>query len=119
MTSCVETNNASSCMLGPPSTIPPPGAVCPAIVRYGMDTCNLERFVIMPDTRKTQVRGPDASTQALKLPVPESLRFVTSMTWPPRPPIEAAPPPCAPGKAGQPDDAQATLGLGDGEGTGA
>lgn len=55
--------------------------------------------VMMPATRNTQVRGPLASMQARKLPVPESLRFVTSMIAPPRPPTAAAPPPCALGKA--------------------
>src|SRR5580658_3013926 len=53
-----------------------------------------------PATRKMQVRGPLACTQARKDPVPESFVFVTSITRPPRPPTEAAPPPAAPGKAG-------------------
>lgn len=53
----------------------------------------------MPPTRKTQVRGPEACTQARSEPVPESLRLVTSITLPPRPPVAAAPPPCAPGNA--------------------
>ena len=56
--------------------------------------------LIVPPTRKTQVRGPEAETHARRLPAPESLRLVTSMTAPPRPPTETAPPPCAPGKAG-------------------
>jgi hypothetical protein len=34
------------------------------------------------------------------------LLFVTSITTPPLPPIAAAPPPCAPGKAGQPEPLQ-------------
>src|ERR1700759_2811953 len=50
-----------------------------------------------------QVRGPLASTQARKLPLPESFRFVTSMTTPPRPPTASAPAPSAPGNAGQPE----------------
>jgi len=54
-----------------------------------------------PATRNTQVRGPVAITQARSDPVPESFVFVTSMTAPPRPPTDAAPPPCAPGKAAQ------------------
>jgi len=58
--------------------------------------------VIRPDTRKTQVLGPEASRQARKLPLPESFRFVTSITTPPRPPADSAPPPSAPGNAGQP-----------------
>jgi hypothetical protein len=54
-----------------------------------------------PDTRKTQVRGPEASMHARKLPVPESFKLVTSITAPPLPPTAAAPPPCASGNAGQ------------------
>ena len=54
---------------------------------------------MMPPTRKTQVRGPEACTQARSEPEPESLRLVTSITTPPRPPSDAAPPPCAPGNA--------------------
>jgi len=58
----------------------------------------------MPATRNTQVRAPLASTHARSEPAPESFKFVTSKTAPPRPPTEAAPPPCAPGKAGRPPD---------------
>ena len=50
-----------------------------------------------------QVRGPLASTHARKLPLPESFRFVTSITTPPRPPTASAPAPSAPGNAGQPE----------------
>src|SRR3984957_1602893 len=79
--------------------MPPPGAVCPAMVRLP----EFARIVLCgwmtPPTRKTQVRGPEVCTQARSEPVPESLRFVTSITTPPRPPREAAPPPCAPGNA--------------------
>jgi hypothetical protein len=46
-----------------------------------------------------QVRGPLASTQERSEPPPLSLRLVTSITTPPRPPTLAAPPPCAVGKA--------------------
>ena len=56
---------------------------------------------MFPPTRNTQVRGPLASTQARSDPFPESLRFVTSITTPPRPPTAAAPPPSAPGNAAQ------------------
>jgi hypothetical protein len=63
----------------------------------------------IPATRKTQVRGPLACTQARKEPVPESFVFVTSITAPPRPPTEAAPPPAAPGNAGQFDPLQEAL----------
>jgi hypothetical protein len=62
-----------------------------------------------PATRKTQVRGPLASTQARRDPVPESFVFVTSITVPPRPPAEPAPPPAAPGNAGQFEPAHDTL----------
>ena len=42
-----------------------------------------------------------AITQARSDPAPESFRLVISITTPPRPPTLAAPPPCAPGNAGQ------------------
>jgi len=54
-----------------------------------------------PATRNTQVRGPEAITQARSDPVPESFVLVTSITTPPRPPTDPAPPPCAPGNDGQ------------------
>jgi hypothetical protein len=56
---------------------------------------------MLPPTRNTQVRGPLASTHARSDPFPESFRFVTSITTPPRPPVAAAPPPSAPGNAAQ------------------
>jgi hypothetical protein len=40
--------------------------------------------------------------------------LVTSITTPPRPPTEAAPPPCAPGKAGHPEPEQVADELDDG-----
>ncbi|HSL86834.1 MAG TPA: hypothetical protein VK861_07850 [Bacteroidales bacterium] len=55
--------------------------------------------MIVPDTRKTTVLAPDSATAARRLPSPESFRFVTSITLPPRPPTEKRPPPSAPGKA--------------------
>ena len=70
------------------------------MVMYGLATVIRERGMIVPLTRKMHVRGPLASTHARRLPVPESFRFVTSMTLPPRPPLEAAPPPWASGNAG-------------------
>jgi len=82
-----------------------------------------------PDTRNTQVRGPEASMHARKLPVPESFKLVTSMTTPPRPPAAAAPPPCAPGNDGHGplqvtfeeglDEGGAGAGVGVGAGAGA
>src|ERR1700720_3730113 len=100
-TSWVETKICSPLWFGPPMTMPPPGAVCPAMVRYGLETWARDRNVITPDTRKTQVRGPEASMHARRLPVPESFKLVTSITAPPLPPTAAAPPPCASGNAGQ------------------
>ena len=52
-----------------------------------------------PATRKTHVRGPLAWMHARSEPPPLSLRLVTSITAPPRPPTLDAPPPCAPGNA--------------------
>jgi hypothetical protein len=57
------------------------------------------RTVIVPPVRKTTMRRPDASAQALKLPLPELLRLVTSQTYPPRPPSDDAPKPSAVGNA--------------------
>ena len=73
-----------------------------------------------PATRKTHVRGPLPITQARSDPTPKSFRFVTSITRPPRPPVEAEPPPCAPGKAAG-VEAGVGVGLagGGGAGTGA
>src|SRR5688572_27498390 len=79
--------------------MPPPGAVCPAIVRYGFLAMISLWVVIVPPTRNTQMRGPCAATQARRLPAPLSLRFVTSMTVPPRPPLLWVPNPSAPGNA--------------------
>jgi hypothetical protein len=84
---------------GPPR-MTSPGAVCPATVRYGLEKRkSAEVTGNNPATRNTQVRAPAAITHARSDPAPESLRLVTSMTVPPRPPTEAAPPPCAPGNA--------------------
>src|ERR1700730_15330292 len=94
-------NSASPFMSEPPIVMPPPGAVCPAMVRYGFETCNRDWFTMFPPTRNTQVLGPLASTQARSDPFPESFRFVTSITTPPRPPTDARPPPSAPGNPGQ------------------
>jgi len=46
------------------------------------------------------VRGPLASIASRSEPGPESFRFVTSKTLPPRPPTVYFPKPSAPGKAG-------------------
>src|ERR1700724_3344169 len=86
---------------GPPM-MTSPGALWHAIVRNGLPAkLSPEVMLKMPATRKMQVRGPVACTQGRSEPFPLSFVFVTSMTTPPRPPTEAAPPPAAPGKAGQ------------------
>src|SRR5579863_6766561 len=87
-----------------------PGALWHAMVRYGFPA-KLSPDVMLntPATRKTQVRGPLACTQARRDPVPESFVFVTSITVPPRPPAEPAPPPAAPGNAGQFEPAHDTF----------
>src|SRR3954469_10209083 len=69
------------------------------MVRYGSLMRMPERRLIRPAMRKTTVRGLRRVKQSRALLGPESLRFVTSQTSPPRPPREAAPPPCAPVKA--------------------
>src|SRR3984893_16762687 len=79
--------------------MPPPGAVCPAMVIYGFEIVIWLSNWMVPPTRKTTVRGPLRLTQSRKLFGPLSLRFVTSQTAPPRPPTEPAPPPWAPGNA--------------------
>jgi hypothetical protein len=81
------------------TSIPPPGAVCPAMVRYGLVTYISELVWILPLTVKTQVRGPLAWTHARSEPALESLRFVTLYTVPPRPPTESQPAPSHPGNA--------------------
>src|SRR6266849_4826881 len=63
--------------LGPLSWMPPPGAVCPAMVMKGLATVSVLTSVIVPPVRKTQVRGPLASTQARSDPAPESFTLVT------------------------------------------
>ena len=80
--------------------MPPPGAVCPATVRYGssITICSLTSMV--PDTPNTTNRRPPDSRASRRLPAPASFRFVTVMTRPPRPPGVPHPKPSAPGKAG-------------------
>src|SRR5947209_10211121 len=84
----------------PTSLIPPPGAVCPAIVRYGLPMRKSPDTWITPPTRNTHVLAPLVSNQERNDPVPESLRLVTSMTTPPRPPAAPAALPSAPANAG-------------------
>ena len=55
--------------------------------------------VIVPETRNTMMRRPEASAARRKLPGPRSARVVTIMTRPPRPPGVSVPQPSAPGKA--------------------
>ena len=72
-----------------------PGAVWPAMVRSPFIrvpvTSSFDLSAIVPEVEKTTVRGPVASTAARRLPAPLSLRFVTSITLPPRPPLERRP----------------------------
>src|ERR1700722_1325161 len=110
--------SAAPLAFGPP-IITSPGAVWHAIVRYGL-LARLSPLVILktPATRNTHVRGPEACTHARSEPEPESLVFVTSITTPPRPPAEAAPPPCAPGNAARLPGLGAVGGVGGTGGTG-
>ena len=55
---------------------------------------------MVPSTSKTMVRAPVVVSAARSEPTPESFRFVTLMTLPPRPPLAHIPNPSAPGKAG-------------------
>ena len=66
---------------------------------YGFSTISCSLMVMFPEMSNTTVRGPDCSTAQRRLPSPESLRFVTCRTLPPRPPFAKAPNPSAPGKA--------------------
>ena len=79
--------------------IPSPGAVCPAIVKLPFFIIKEEVRTIRPDTRNTIVLAPFARIAALKLPGPLSFKLVTSITFPPRPPVTSLPKPSAPGKA--------------------
>jgi hypothetical protein len=77
--------------------MPAPGAVCPAIVMWGWVITTSPR--IMPEISKTTIRRPGLWQAALRLPGPEDFRFVTLITFPPRPPGVVAPNPSAPGNA--------------------
>ncbi len=79
--------------------IPSPGAVCPAMVKLPLSTYMFELRLIVPPTSKTIVLVPEASKAALKLPLPELLRFVTLITCPPLPPLAYFPKPSAEGNA--------------------
>src|SRR5262245_29257766 len=85
--------------------MPSPGAVWPAMVRNGFVTVMFDFNAIVPLTRKTTMRGPSVSHASRRLPGPESLRFVTKRTRPPRPPGVLVPKPSAPGNAGKSDAA--------------
>ncbi|MNL14813.1 hypothetical protein D3C87_1357710 [compost metagenome] len=71
--------------------IPSPGAVCPAMVTSPFLICKRLLNFMFPDTSKTIILAPVASIAALKLPTPASLRLVTLITLPPRPPEAAFP----------------------------
>ena len=79
--------------------MPAPGAVWPAIVMFGPVIRTLPR--ITPLTSKTTMRGPSCRQAHCSEPGPEGFRFVTLMTFPPRPPTATAPKPSAPGNAGR------------------
>ena len=79
--------------------MPPPGAVCPAMVKLPDVGLICDCKTIVPATRKVQVRAPDAIMHSRSEPEPESANVVTGITRPPRPPVAAAPKPCAVGKA--------------------
>jgi hypothetical protein len=94
--------------------MPAPGAVWPAIVTspYWIVKMLLPSVSsngslafgsprsITPLTSNTMIRAPWVASASFRLPAPDSASVVTFMTLPPRPPLAAAPNPCAPGKAG-------------------
>src|SRR3954470_12642753 len=80
--------------------MPGAGAVCPATVRYGLDTTSFEASAIVPDVSNTTTRGPVSERHARSDPVPESLRLMTRHTAPPRPAGVAVPKPYSPGTTG-------------------
>ena len=67
---------------------------------YGALTLKGDFNLIIPATLNTTIRAPPCSQASLNEPGPLSLRFVTVITFPPRPPKLKAPPPSAPGNAG-------------------
>ena len=89
----------------------PPGAIWPRKVASGFVKARRCTFVIGPETRGTQNRGPVASMQARAEPEPESVKFVMrkirGVPVPPRPDppgVDAPGPsafPSAPWNAGQ------------------
>jgi hypothetical protein len=79
--------------------MPPPGAVWPATVKFPDVGFICDCSTIVPATRKVHVRAPVAIIHSRSDPAPESASVVTGITRPPRPPVAAAPKPCAVGKA--------------------
>lgn len=57
--------------------MPGDGAVWPAIVMFGFLIVRSFVSLIVPETSKTQTRGPLAFTHARNDPSPESFKFVT------------------------------------------
>ena len=85
----------------PVSATPPPGAVWPAMVT--LEAARRALWMGMkPLTAKTIVRpsGGTVRMASWNEPGPSRLRLVTRNTSPPRPPVEDAANPSAPGKAG-------------------
>ncbi|MCJ7544709.1 MAG: hypothetical protein MUP47_09140 [Phycisphaerae bacterium] len=68
----------STLTVSPAMQTPPPGAVCPAMVMYGLRMFTSVSRLIVPATRNTTVRGPLPWQAARKLPGPLSARVVTS-----------------------------------------
>src|SRR6478672_6155752 len=79
---------------------PSPGAVCPSMEIYGARMITGVFNLMIPATLNTTKRAPPCSHAQRKLPGPSSFRFVTTYTFPPRPPKLNLPPPSAPGNAG-------------------
>ena len=82
--------------------IPSPGADCPAIVRLPLRISNSFCKCIVPETVKSMVRAPPASTAARSVPdsgllssgLIASSKVETIYTVPPFPPVVPLPPPC-------------------------
>ena len=64
----------------PRKVIPGDGAVCPAMVMYGLEIFTSLVVCIVPETSKTHTLGPDAPVHATNDPDPDTLRLVTLYT---------------------------------------
>lgn len=79
--------------------IPSPGADWPAIVTLPELIFSSDSKEIVPETEKTIILGYFCLIASRKLPGPESFKFSTINTLPPRPPLVYLPNPSAPGNA--------------------